>query len=767
VNPLSVRRLFLGASLAALFAAAACGSSNNGANGGDGSGNGGPGGPGSSGGPSSSGGPGADGGPGACVPQCAGKTCGDDGCGGSCGACGVYQTCDATTNACVAACDLTPLDGNKTIDLNLGVANVTGKVTWNGGALPAGAASARVRFTDKHTNAITSATLSSAAYAVHLYAGTYAVAIDTTGLSDATLPQQVATVQDDVTVSADETLDLAVTTATLSGTVSIDGAPPPATGGGRGRVYVSNGNGFATSAPVAATGAATYTLPVFAGTYDVTYDSRSLDPSVPDQTVVAKKGLPVAATTTADLPLSTTTVTGTITQNGAPLVAETSRGTVVFSAPDVSTTGVAVAASGNATYTAKLYASTYDVVFDSQSSTNLPNQSIGVATARAFAGAQTASFDLKVIDVTGGVTLNGKTLPDDTTSRGEVELVMPMAGGAVSSALSPTGPGAYTAHVYAGTYDVRFQGGSSQTVLPAQLATIKRGVALTASGPLDLDLATTHVHGTITVDGKPMPDDTVTRGNLVFVEATTGDQFSVSAGTTGAATYDATLFAGTYGVTFATSSSSTTLPIQSTHVLDKALSGDVPLDVPLKTLTVTGAVKVNGGAMPDATSVRGYVVLLDKLTGSRVDVGVGTTGPASYTTRVFDGGYDVLFEGGASQTALPAVDDRVLSGCVPVDTSCSLSDKDLTGSWLATFPGWGTMDLELTETGDTLGGFASATWGSGSVTNGTRSGSSVKMTATSSVDIAMTGDVANGCVMTGTAVASTGYTTDWVAQRLQ
>lgn len=36
-----------------------------------------------------------------CTPQCAGKTCGDDGCGASCGACSSGQTCQDGTCACV------------------------------------------------------------------------------------------------------------------------------------------------------------------------------------------------------------------------------------------------------------------------------------------------------------------------------------------------------------------------------------------------------------------------------------------------------------------------------------------------------------------------------------------------------------------------------------------------------------------------------------------------------------------------------------------
>lgn len=39
---------------------------------------------------------------GACVPECTGKACGDDGCGGSCGNCGGAETCE--DNQCVGSC---------------------------------------------------------------------------------------------------------------------------------------------------------------------------------------------------------------------------------------------------------------------------------------------------------------------------------------------------------------------------------------------------------------------------------------------------------------------------------------------------------------------------------------------------------------------------------------------------------------------------------------------------------------------------------------
>lgn len=401
----------------------------------------------------------------------------------------------------------------------------------------------------------------------------------------------------------------------------------------------------------------------------------------------------------------------------------------------------------------------------------MPTLTYGITKGKPLSGAANATFDLKVIDVSGKVTLNGAVLPDDTQSRGEIEFASTEGNGAVSAALAPAGVGSYAAHLYAGTYDVRINSGSQQQkVLPQQRATLKKAQSFGASAGLDLDLSTANVSGAITADGAQLADDVQDRGTLVFVERTTGDRFDVAAGVAGPATYAVVLYAGTYGVEWTTSSANKSLPQQSTHVTDQKITGATKLDVALKTLSVSGAVKVNGQDMPNETGTgqsRGTVVFVDKLTGSRVVYDVGATGPASYSMRLFDGGYDVHFDASSSQTAVPEVDERVLSGCIPVSTACSLSDKDLSGSWLLDFSSWGTMELTLAQSGNALNGFADSSWGSGPLAAGTRTSSGVKFTATSGVDVYVTGDIANGCVMSGNAVASTGYVSDWVGQRLE
>jgi hypothetical protein len=53
-----------------------------------------------------------------CIPDCDGRACGDDGCGGTCGSCGANETCNPTTGACAsAACPMNTdeCDGDMTV----------------------------------------------------------------------------------------------------------------------------------------------------------------------------------------------------------------------------------------------------------------------------------------------------------------------------------------------------------------------------------------------------------------------------------------------------------------------------------------------------------------------------------------------------------------------------------------------------------------------------------------------------------------------------
>lgn len=65
-----------------------------------------------------------------CAPSCAGKTCGNDGCGGSCGSCGASQTCSAA-GACVDA----PVDAGPPPDTSVDSATASDSSTGDDAAV--------------------------------------------------------------------------------------------------------------------------------------------------------------------------------------------------------------------------------------------------------------------------------------------------------------------------------------------------------------------------------------------------------------------------------------------------------------------------------------------------------------------------------------------------------------------------------------------------------------------------------------------------------
>jgi hypothetical protein len=58
----------------------------------------------------------------ACEPVCDGKACGDDGCGGACGTCGVDQVCEGTSGQCISA---PPLDAGGGGDIGLDTSDIS------------------------------------------------------------------------------------------------------------------------------------------------------------------------------------------------------------------------------------------------------------------------------------------------------------------------------------------------------------------------------------------------------------------------------------------------------------------------------------------------------------------------------------------------------------------------------------------------------------------------------------------------------------------
>jgi uncharacterized Zn-binding protein involved in type VI secretion len=120
-----------------------------------------------------------------------------------------------------------------------------------------------------------------------------------------------------------------------------------------------------------------------------------------------------------------------------------------------------------------------------------------------------------------------------------------------------SGPGTYSGNLFAGTYDVYYRYSSycdHGDPIPCQDHLAQKGLALKASGNLNLDLKVVQVSGTVTVNGKAMPDSLHARGYLELRDQDSFSREMPGFKASGPGTYSGNLFAGEYDVVYRHSS---------------------------------------------------------------------------------------------------------------------------------------------------------------------------------------------------------------------
>jgi len=204
----------------------------------------------------------------------------------------------------------------------------------------------------------------------------------------------------------------------------------------------------------------------------------------------------------------------------------------------------------------------------------------------------------------------------------------------------------------------------------------KDRVPLATSGSYDIDAKVIDVSGKLTKNGATIADGPY-RGYLVFESKKKGARTMPSFKDTGEATYQSSLFAGTYDVYYQPSSycsSTTVMPCQRWLVRsDVALTVSGALDFDVKTVNVSGRLTKNGVIVPDG-SYRGSLVFESKQGGARTMPSFKDTGEATYQGEIFAGTYNVRYQHSSycgDRSALPCQGLVIREG-VSIGTSGSL-----------------------------------------------------------------------------------------------
>lgn len=648
--------------------------------------------------------------------------CGGDGGGGSAasatdGGTTPEDLADAGTDGNpLAHCKGIPIEDDGTLDFDLHVVSVSGKITINGAA-PDPGLPGRVTFVETKTKVSASIPIDDEGrFATKLAAGTYDVlhtpANVTTNdpaschVGPSAWPCATHVLKSAVVFESDGLFEHDIETVTAKGKVSIGGAAFPASAASATLSFRREGEtaiGAAGRVAIRGAGAAAaYEVTLAKGTYTVGYVPRAgaCNDESPCNggTLLAGRTLDASGALDVDVPL--VVASGKVKVNGAALNASSDLGNLLFgaeakSAPARTSATVSIGAGGE--YSLGLLPGTYAVGYRAAEfvapTSPLPRNTGLVLPSVKLEATGVLDVDLPAVKISGKLTIDGTSTPGvrprrvGFASNGPLtglEVTEPPAqpdvptvtGGAPIADVGVDGTGRYETILLAGSYDVLYVGdivncggvtAPSDPCNTAKVGTVT--LAKGASGAYDVAVRTAKVKGARLVDGKPLTDAIYTKVVFTSLEDGPGGSktrrpFSFD---TPDDAYAVTLVAGTYDVGYAADDRAPDHLPQNSGTLrrDVALEGDGVLDLDARSAAVKGKLTVNGKAPGNADGApRGSMTFLLIEGGPAIDV-LETDGPLDYARRILHGRYITTYQ--PSQKACD--EGSSVLPCVPVVTA--------------------------------------------------------------------------------------------------
>ena len=270
-----------------------------------------------------------------------------------------------------------------------------------------------------------------------------------------------------------QTLTRDVPITTVSGTVTVNGAKVTSTLSGVGRLILQNATTYWPFASTnydpfgTTTSAGTYSTPIIPGTYDLYYKVVTVGPGVPSNALVKLgSGVVIAGTTqTLNIDIPATTVTGTITVNGAQVDSSMGTGGLHLRNAEGDDALVGTTATAGA-YSQLVVAGTYDLYYEVVTSGAgvLSNQLAKLRTGIVVGGAPLGlDIDVAAPKVSGMLSQNGTPYP--VSGNPIARLYLETASGD-KALIGNTFTGMYAAYVIAGTYDLVYDFYSGELGIP-------------------------------------------------------------------------------------------------------------------------------------------------------------------------------------------------------------------------------------------------------------------------------------------------------------
>ena len=487
------------------------------------------------------------------------------------------------------------MDKDTVKNYDLETAMVSGKITIDGKTMGNNTAQyyetesrGSIRFTNIESASLMSVSIGSsgeAAYNFKLFKGSYSVTFSPNNEDyQNVIPNINMNLADNVEINSTVTKNFNLDTVIISGKVTLNGATMPNNtkqhyeNERRASIYIANvESGSTTNISLGSSGEAAFSKKIFKGKYNFTMNPNNVDYQnvIPGINMILEKNIDISSNMTRNFNLETVTLSGKVTLNGSTMPNNTvqyyeneSRGNIkIKNSESGSDVNISLGSSGEAAFSTKVFKGNYSFMLypnNSDYQNTIPEMNINLEKSVGINSDTTKNFNLETVTLSGKVTLNGSTMPGNTTqyyeneSRGSIGFKNKESGDELYIPLGSSGEAAFSAKVFKGTYDVSLfpNNDDYQNVLPDMNIILENNVAVQSNVTKNFNTETVNITGTVKLNGLAMPNNTTqyyeneSRGFITFRNKSSIDTMSVSIGSSGVAAFSFKLFKGSYDVDF-------------------------------------------------------------------------------------------------------------------------------------------------------------------------------------------------------------------------
>jgi hypothetical protein len=216
-------------------------------------------------------------------------------------------------------------------------------------------------------------------------------------------------------------------------------------------------------------------------------------------------------------------------------------------------------------------------------------------------------IDLRTVRLRGRVTLNGGALPEQRLDRGALVFIETTTGMWSWVNLGTNAAPMFDVAFPPGEYDVHYWPGRScgeeGSQMPCTSGLLRRGLSITADTTADFDVRMVRLQGTVTLDGRAMPETATERATLRFENESGGFGYFSLPGS-GPTTFNFLVMPGVYSVRWRANQREcmepgrASLPCNNGVVQrDIAVNRDTTLALDVRAVRVRGGVTLNGAAI--------------------------------------------------------------------------------------------------------------------------------------------------------------------------